>query len=67
MALELDPRLDKLLRKRGVDEQVFAYLKTKQIVTICKFAGLADTKADVGEGICTPAGLDASDRPLCQP
>ena len=67
MALALDPHLNKLLVKHNVEEKVFAYLKEKNMLLIGQFAGLADDRADVAAGICTPAGLDASDRVVCQP
>ena len=66
MAAELDSRLAKLSAKHGVDAKVATYLKEKAKLTIGQFAGLADSKADVGEGICTPAGLDVGDRLVCQ-
>lgn len=59
--------LDKLLAKHKVDDKVKAYLLSKDVVTLGQFAGLADDKRDVGEGLCTPRGLDVTDRILCQP
>ena len=67
MAAELEGRLVKLLAKHGVDEKIHQYLKEKGKLTIGQFAGLADSKADVGDGICVPAGLDKADWPVCQP
>ncbi|CAK0861179.1 unnamed protein product [Prorocentrum cordatum] len=64
---ELQPRLAQLLQKHGVDEKVVSYLKANSMVSVMQFAGLADSKTDVGEGVCTPSGLDPADRPLCQP
>ena len=57
----------KLLQKHEVDEKVGTYLKTHKCLTIVKFAALADSKADVADGICVPAGLDKTERPLCGP
>ncbi|CAK0798830.1 unnamed protein product, partial [Prorocentrum cordatum] len=61
--VELDVRLSKL----GSDPRVADYLNFKGMVNIGQFAGLADSKADSVVGICVPAGLDGTDRPLCQP
>ena len=63
----LDPKLDKLLKKHGVDEKVHTYLREKNKTNIGQYAGLADSKADVGDGICAPSGLDKNDRLICQP
>ena len=56
-----------MLRKHNVDTKVDEYLIAKGMLMVVQLAGLADSKADVGEGICLPAGLDPKDRPLCQP
>ena len=67
MAVALDQRLEKLLVKHGADEKVKAYLLSKNLVLLGQFAGLADSKADVADGICIPAGLDKADRVKCGP
>ena len=63
----LEDALERLLRKHDVDKRVDAYLVDKGILMLIKFSALADTKADVGDGICVPAGLSKEDRPLCGP
>ena len=65
--MTLNPDLEKLLRKYDVDKKINEYLISKNVVSITKFASLADSKMDVAEGICVPAGLDKADRPLCGP
>ena len=63
--MSLDPNLDKLLSKHGVDAKVKKYLLEKHMLLVSSFARLADSRSDVAKGICTPAGLNAEDRPLC--
>ena len=65
--MALDGDLKRLLQKFAVDGRVETYLVDKNVLTIIKFAALADDKADVADGICVPAGLDKTDRPLCGP
>lgn len=64
---QLDSKLDKLLSKHKVDEKVREYLVAKGRLTLGEFAGLADSKPDVADGICVPAGLSATDRLVCGP
>jgi len=65
MAAALESKLEKLLSKHKVDGKVRAYLLSKNLTTVGQFASLADSKADVGDGICLPAGLEVKDRTLC--
>ena len=65
VTLECD--LKKLLQKYEVDAKIETYLITHKCLTVVKFAALADEKIDVADGICVPAGMDKSDRPLCGP
>ena len=67
MAAALEARLVKLFDKHGVSEPVRQYLLSKNMITLGQFAGLADDKKDVGDGICLPAGIDPTERLLCQP
>eukprot|EP00973_Karenia_brevis_P003066 420592-Karenia_brevis.AAC.1 len=63
----ISDELQRLLRKHGVDKKVEEYCTEHKIMTISQFAELADSKADVVEGICMPAGLDTNNRPICGP
>lgn len=59
--------LEKLLRKHGDDNRVDVYLIATNVLPIAKFVDLADSKADVADSICVPAGLDKNDKPACGP
>ena len=44
MSVSLEDKLEKLLRKHGVDNKVDVYLKSKNVITVAKFAELADNR-----------------------
>ena len=67
IATTLESMLEKIFAKHKVDEKVRVYLLSKNIVTFGQFAGLADDKTDVGEGICIPAVLDKQNWLVCAP
>lgn len=67
MAAAFDAKLEKLFTKHAVDDKIRVYLLSKNIVSMGQFAGLADSKPDVAEGICVPGGLDPQNRTACQP